>query len=103
MWFGTVHETCLVDSFRASDAMRLIELGALRQKCRPIEIPDLEQIAATFCSAGYDLRSDNLREPPPVERIAKSVQKRCLDAEHIADRLCPQRQGPELQNGLQAD
>src|ERR1700677_3083427 len=100
MRFGPVHMTCLVNSFESGDALLLIKLRALSEICHAVQILNLEEIAPTLSTGGNNLRRCNLGETPPVQRVPKTAQQCCLNAEDVADRFRAQGQRTEVQQSF---
>ena len=79
----------------------LVELRALLQHSRTVEILQTEQVCAALCALGTDLRCVDLGEALAVKELPETSHHALLDAESRPLPHISKRDGPHVQLGLQ--
>ena len=81
MFLRTEYRGCLKYSVKYPDHHLFVELGALLQDRRPVEILQTEQVCTALSTLGADLRRVDLCKSLSVKEIAESSYKSFLNPE----------------------
>ena len=77
----TEHRTGLKDSVEHADHHLFVELRALRQNCRSVEVLELKEICTALCGFRADLRGMDLSKSLACHKLAEAAADTFLDAE----------------------
>ena len=77
----TEHRTSFKDSVENADHHLFIELRALCQNCRSVEILELKEVCAALCGFCTDLRGMDLGESLACHKFTEAAADAFLDSE----------------------
>ena len=89
----TEHRTGLKDSVEHADHHLFVELRALCQDCRSVEVLEFKEVRAALCGFRTDLRGMDLGESLACHKLAEAAADTFLDAEFRALTDVPQCDG----------
>ena len=77
----TEHRTGLKDSVKYTDHHLFVELRALRQNCRSVEVLELKEVCTALCGFRADLRGMDLGEALACHKLAEAAADAFLNPE----------------------
>jgi hypothetical protein len=89
---GAVYVTGLEHTFQSDNSVLFVELRALGQVCRAVEVPDREEVGPALGCASDDLGSEDFRESALSQRGPESLGQCRFDTEDRRAAIGPQRE-----------